>query len=81
MFYAKIGILHQKLRPIRAFLRFYRPFLMYFLEKSHDRFCPTHFKSMYVKALPHLDLNYITSFHTAKGIEFFQNICYNIIEF
>ena len=30
---------------------------MYFLEKYHNRFCPTHFKSMYVKALPHLDLN------------------------
>ena len=37
-FHVKIGIVQQKLRLIRAISRFYRSFLMQFLEKRRDRF-------------------------------------------
>ena len=45
---------------------------MQLLDNYYDRFCPTHFKSMYGKTLPQWGLNYIIKLQLAKGIEIFK---------
>ena len=55
-------------------MRFYRSFLMYFLEKSHDRFCTTHFKSMCAKTTLKMRFELKMMLGVLKGIEFFENI-------